>query len=891
MKVFMSPRVETAPDDNGIGRIIHAMEKHLPPLGFVFTNDYDGADIRVFHAGTASPQDKRIDVLINHGLYWSDLAHHEFTRSNNVANQRIIEAARRAKIITVPSKWVAEPFKRDMRLSPTIIGHGIDFADWQPGSPQGYILWNKNRPTDVCDPTPAFRLAEQGFRVVSTFGPTGKMIPQLSVTGKLPFERMKPIIEGAEIYLATTPETFGIGTLEAMACGVPILGYDWCGTRDLVRHKETGWLVPPGDIDGLNEGAQWLKEHRSEIGANARKFAQGYDWSLIIDQYARVFEQAARPEQQGVSIIITCHNYGRYVADAIKSCLWQQIPPDEIIVVDDGSTDDSLKVLQQFEGKIRLIAQDNQGVAAARNHGIEAAHFPLLVCLDADDMLGPEFIAALRPAMEQDRGMGVAYSGLRFIDGNGHDTGYSAYRPFSWEIQTKGGVPPYTCIPSGSMFRKAMWERAGGYRQKYAPGEDTEFWVRGLATGFTAEMVTPETFFWYRGHEGSESRTKKYSAIDDNKPWMRDKIYPMGAPAFYVPGVRSYLNPLVSIIIPVGPGHETLVLDAIESVIGQNVREWELILVDDTGNDVAKFANPLAKLYPFIIIERTEGKTGAGAARNLGINRARGRFVLFLDADDWLRNDALDLMLQLYVKSGGQYVFTDHMEVHGDGKQYPRSIMPYDREVYQRDQVIHSVTALVPTEWARAVGGFDPSLIGWEEYDFYMKMAVRGFCGALLHEPVLYYRIDTGKRRQISHQNEKKLNADFQRRFGGAEMGGCCGNGGNAILDAKRALGMIPRETITVAELPNEVRLEFTGSWLGPVGFQVNGRTYYGAQDEIHKFINAPREDVEKLVATGKWRVILPPPEARIAPTVQENELQEVLQAGQPSNGTIIRRG
>lgn len=892
MKVFMSPRTTTAPNDNGIGRIIHAMEKYLPALGYNFSDDYEGSDIRVFHAGTATPNDKRIDVLCLHGLYWNDLHHSEFSRSNNVANQRIIDAARRAKIITVPSDWVAEPFRRDMRIEPTIIGHGIDIEEWTANQPHGgYILWNKNRPTDVCDPTPAWRLAEKELKVVSTFGPTGKLIPQLRVTGQLPFERMKPLIEQAEIYLATAPETFGIGTLEAMVCGIPILGYDWCGTHDLVKHKETGWLVSPGDIAGLYEGALWLKEHRKEIGANARQFALGFGWPSIMKQYARVFDLAAQPEPTGVTVVITNYNYAKYVSDAITSCLWQQLPPDEIIVVDDGSTDNSLEIIQQFDGKVRIIKQTNQGVAEARNNGIAAARFPLIVCLDADDMLGPDFVAALRPALERDRGLGVAYSGLRFIDEYSHDTGFSATKPFSWELQAKGGVPPTTCIPSGSMFRKSMWERCGGYRQKYAPGEDTEFWVRGLSVGFTAEMVTPETHFWYRGHDGSASRTLKYVAIDDNKPWMRDKVYPMAAPAYYVPEVRSYLNPVVSVVVPVGPGHEALVEDAIESVIGQTIREWELILIDDTGQKTANFAIPLLKKYPFLKLEGTAGKVGAGLSRNVGIEKAKGQFIVFLDADDWLRNDALDLMLQLHVRTG-MYVFTDHVEVHSDGKQFNRSVMDYDRKVYQQNQVMHSVTALVPTEWARKVGGFDPSLIGWEEYDFYMKLAVLGLCGTLLRQPVLYYRIDSGKRRIISYKNSDKLNAEFKRRYEGVEMSPCCGNGGSAIIDAKRALGLLPRETITIADLPNEVRLEFTGVWLGPVGFQVNGRTYYGAQDELHRFINAPREDVEKLISTQKWRVILPPSEARIQPplTVREDEQAAIMQAGQPNRPLMQRR-
>ena len=619
MNVFMAPRATTAPSDNGIGRIIHAMERHLPAYGVHFTDDKQTADIRVFHAGTATPNDKQVDVLILAGLYWSDLQHQEFSRSNNVANQRIVDASRRSKIICVPSDWVAEPFRRDMRLEPEIVGHGIDVEEWSADyQHQGYILWNKNRPTDVCDPKPAWKLAERGLKVVSTFGPQGKLIPNLRVCGQQPFDNMRPIIQQAEIYLATTPETFGIGTLEAMICAVPILGYNWCGTKDLVQHKVTGYLVEPGDIDGLIEGAAWLREHRSEIGANAREFAKGYDWPAIMERYYGLFKQATRPEPSGVSIVITNYNYGKWVAEAIASCLWQQVRPDEIIVVDDGSTDNSIPTLKAIEaqGKIRLIAQTNQGVAAARNNGISAARYPLIVCLDADDMIGPEFIATLRPRMEQDRGIGIAYTGVKYINETGKDTGFSTNREFSWEIQTKEGVPPPTCIPSGSMFRRSMWVRNGGYKQKYAPGEDTEFWTHGLALGFTAELVTPETMFWYRGHDGSASRTKTYVPINDNKPWIHDKIYPMGAPSYYVPAVRSYLNPLVSVIIPVGPGHEAIVEDAIQSVIGQNIREWELILVDDTASDNCY---PIKKQYPFIKHIVSAGLVGAGAARNVGI--------------------------------------------------------------------------------------------------------------------------------------------------------------------------------------------------------------------------------------------------------------------------------
>jgi glycosyltransferase involved in cell wall biosynthesis len=887
MKIFMAPRASQAPTDNGIGKVVHAMEKYLTAMGVAFTDDPNSSDVTCYHAGTASPNDKNIGVLINHGLYWADISHHEFSRSNNVANQRIIDAARRAKFITVPSDWVAEPFRRDMRINPEVIGHGIDVDQWGAGAPDaGYILWNKNRPTDVCDPTPAWKLAERGLKVVSTFGPNSKLIPSLRVTGQLPFESMKPIIEGASLYLATAPETFGIGTLEAMVCGIPVLGYNWCGTRDLVVHKETGYLVEPGNIDGLLEGAAWLKDHRAEIGANARAFALHFSWPEIIQKYYDLYERAAQPEPQGVSIVISNYNYAKYVGDAITSCLWQQRPADEIIVVDDGSTDNSLQIIQPFadRGQIKLISQPNQGVAAARNNGIRAARFPLIVSLDADDMIGPEFIAALRPPLERDRGLGIAYTGLRFLNADGHDSGFNAYKPFNWDLQTRDSVPPSTCVPSGCMFRKSMWARAGGYKQKYAPGEDTEFWTNGLSLGFTAEMVTPETMFWYRGHDGSASRTKTYVAIDDNKPWIKDKVYPMGAPAFYVPEVRSYLTPLVSVIIPVGPGHEALVEDAIQSIIGQNVREWEIVLINDTGS--VEYLENLMFLFPFLKVFCTGGKKGAGFARNLGIEHARGKFVLFLDADDYLRSDAMDQMLQGHVQTGN-YIYSDFYLLD-DGAAVVKHSYPYDRDAFLRDQVMHSVTALVPTQWARDVGGFDPSLIGWEEYDFYMKLAIKGYCGSVVRQPLFYYRMNSGTRRLISQKNEKKLNAAFRERFEGVEMASCCGNGGNAILDAKRALGLIPRETVTTAELPNEVRLEYTGAFMGAVGYTVNGRTYYGAKDDIHRYINAPREDVDKLVATRQWRVIMPP---SMSGQIQAPEPMQQPAPPQNNGQVVIRRG
>lgn len=871
MKIYMEPNPTTAPDSNGIGRVVRAMYTHLPKFGFEVVASPDGADIHAYHAGSAAG--KRVDVLHCHGLYWIDLPHAPFKSFHETANRNVIAAARRAKVITVPSPWVAEPFKRDMRISPAVIGHGIDFGEWEPGKNEGYILWNKNRVGDVCDPTAAGYLAEKGYAVVSTFSPSGQIVPNLTLIGKLPYEKMKGYIQNAGIYLATTPETFGVGTLEAMACGVPILGYDWCGTSDLIVHQETGWLTEPGNLEGLVEGCEWLKQHREEVGANAREAASKFDWPSVVGEYAKVYEKAARPDPVGISVVISNYNYGQWVGDAIESVLAQTEPVNEIIVVDDGSTDNSMSVLKPYEkeGKIKIISQVNSGVAAARNAGVEAASFPIILNLDADDELSPYYVANVYPKIAEDRGVGIAYSGVKFLTAKGKDSGAeTTFKEFRWEVQSREGVPPPTCIPSASMFRKEMWRRCGGFRQQYAPGEDTEFWTNGLSVGFTAVLATPEALFWYRGHEGSASRTGSYVAIDDNKPWIHDKQFPLGAPAERTPPVYSYAMPAVSIIIPVGPGHEIYVEGAIESVLGQTVRMWECIVIDDTGLPNKDFAGPLKRTYPFLKVVKTAGKVGAGAARNVGIRRAKGGFVLFLDADDWIRKDTLEAMLDEFVRTG-RYVYSDFYAVGKDGADR-KNVFEYDRAFYLEKQVIHSVTALVPTEWARDVGGFDPDLVGWEEYDFYMKMAIKGYCGIRLGKPLLFYRLNSGSRRKKSQSMSDELNAHFRTKYGGVTMAGCCGGNNNSLLDAKRALRLLPS---TPAELGLEaipveqgiVRLEFVGQQVGPIGFQVNGRTYYGAKDNVNRFINVPREDVAKLTLSGKWKIVqMPEPQPQREP-------------------------
>lgn len=873
MKVLLSPKPESIQPNSGIGRIVHAQYKYLPELGVQFVNDESSAEVVACH--TQMFDYSRIDVLMCHGLYWTgDPRSGKYAAWHHSANHKIVEAARRSEIVTVPSDWVAEPFRRDMRLSPIIVPHGIDFAEWMPAESLGYLLWNKNRSLDVCDPSPAWEMAERGIPVVSTFAPDNRpATTELRVVGEQPHEKMQELVQKCGVYLATTRETFGIGTLEAMACGKPVLGFDWGGTRDLVRHQETGYLVTPYDYEALYEGWDWIQKHYAELSKAAREQASRYDWSKVMPLYVGVYECARTGRQNfrgSVSIVITNHNYAGLVGDAIQSALAQTFPC-EVVVVDDGSTDGSLKSITPFKSKIKIISQPNLGVAEARNRGIREASGDFLICLDADDWFDPQYAEVCRAAMVEDRGLGIAYTGL--LTHIGMRETFSGWPPeFRWEVQAHPGTPPPNVVPCAAMFSRAFWQRAGGFKQEYAPGEDAEFFTRGLANGFTARRVVEERLFHYRIHGESASRNRQYVPIDLFLPWVRDQSFPMAAPAEIMPLVRSYGDPLVSVVLTASKDETDSLVRAVDSILGQTLREWELILVGDlhvTGG------NPTS--YPFLK-QITLEKFNLSKARNLGLEKARAPLVLFLKASEWLSPGALEEMARAFSEQGGRYIYTDWLDSNLKSVSAP----DYDPMAALKG-IEHLGAVLLSTAEARTIK-YDETLRLRSEAEFFAHLASAGVQGYHLKQPLVYIS-------ETPRQAAKSVLTGYAAYAAGEKaMPGCCGgNSGDAVMSAKNKLGLLaelpppPPPEVPVSVGPEVVRLEFTGPQRGGQNFggsgrTPSGRTYKGGNNAFDKYIDADPRDVAWLENTLLWRRVTPPPAMPSAVHAQTAGVQTVLE-------------
>jgi glycosyltransferase involved in cell wall biosynthesis len=209
------------------------------------------------------------------------------------------------------------------------------------------------------------------------------------------------------------------------------------------------------------------------------------------------------PPQPGVAVVVPCFNQAHYLGEAIESVLSQTLRPTEVIVVDDGSEDNSFEVAGRYED-VKRMRQRNAGVAAARNAGWKESSAEYLVFLDADDRLLPEAVEVGATALERRPQVAFVAGFSRDIDGGG--------RVLSGLRQPLVGQDHYLrlledCfIWSGSsiVYRRSSLETVGGFDESLGAADDYELYLR-LARRFPIfchEAVVTE----YRRHGTNTTR-------------------------------------------------------------------------------------------------------------------------------------------------------------------------------------------------------------------------------------------------------------------------------------------------------------------------------------------------------------------------------------------------
>jgi glycosyltransferase involved in cell wall biosynthesis len=209
------------------------------------------------------------------------------------------------------------------------------------------------------------------------------------------------------------------------------------------------------------------------------------------------------------SIVIPCYNGAKFLDATIRSVLTQTKPPQEIIVVDDGSTDASADIATRYGPPVKVLRQANQGESVARNAGLREAAGNYVLFLDADDLLAPEAIERLAAAVGSSTRAVAVMGTAHFTDDPGAPTEThlpSATTFFPTIVQTNFGPPHCWYTP------RQLATEVGGFREDLVNSEDWEFWSRIALTG--APLVAVHYVgALYRRHPQSQVATTPKPAI------------------------------------------------------------------------------------------------------------------------------------------------------------------------------------------------------------------------------------------------------------------------------------------------------------------------------------------------------------------------------------------
>lgn len=406
--------------------------------------------------------------------------------------------------------------------------------------------------------------------------------------------------------------------------------------------------------------------------------------------------------RSSVSVVIPCYNLGAYLPEAVESVRQQSRQPDELIIVDDGSTDEPTRqcLLRYAQEGITVYQKPNGGASSARNHGIRRTQSDYILCLDADDILQPTYLEATVAEMDRLPAVGIVATQIEFF---GDSTGIwqpQAYTPHAllWQNQISGG----------SLFRRVCWQQAGGYKELKGC-EDWELWLSIIAEHGWQWAVVAEPLYRYRQRPSSIS-----SYVNAHRAELLPQIVQLHAPLYHqhladllvamdadftrlreqrqqlnrkqqaqaeqiarlqqtlqlsIEKSLAYVAPQAAIarrtpdnantaswLIPVGPAieHHTFSVviatykraaflgQAIESVFQQDYPKdsYELIVIDnDSPDETADVVRRAFTNAPIPCHYYIEPRNGLSYARNLGIAKARFEFVAQLD-DDAIANPA-----------------------------------------------------------------------------------------------------------------------------------------------------------------------------------------------------------------------------------------------------------
>lgn len=482
---------------------------------------------------------------------------------------------------------------------------------------------------------------------------------------------------------------------------------------------------------------------RTEYSAETlmRQFADGF--RLDITDYDKFLPQACHQEvelvlqQTGpkvplVSIVMPCYRQAEFLQEAVTSVIGQAFTDWELIIVDDGSPDDTAVVAEKIikanpDRSIRLLRKANGGVSEARNAGIAVARGAYILPLDADDMIQPTMLEKTVGLLEAHPDIAIAYTDITHFG--------TVNRTIQAAEFDATKIPCGNQLNCCSLYRREAWELCGGYRSFYWYYEDWDFWVNCVANGMKARRI-PEPLLLYRVKESS-----MYTLAVEHDRELRARIvlnYPELYSSVQVKEAQAILHespipdtagtPMVSVIVPTYNRPE-LLCQALRSILAQTMQDFEIIVINDAGIDVRPWINSVDGTGCIRHLKHPHNR-GLAAARNTGLRVARGKYIAYLDDDDIFYPDHLSVLVQAAESAGHAVVYSDayqalyktgadgHVDIHRE-IVFSGNFDPADLLIRNQIPVLCVLHRRVCID---RIGSFDETFAAHEDWDMWIRL-------------------------------------------------------------------------------------------------------------------------------------------------------------------------
>lgn len=473
--------------------------------------------------------------------------------------------------------------------------------------------------------------------------------------------------------------------LESAACGIPLLASDVPAYNTDITHDKNGLLAKTTDewlraisrlcedaalrqrlgraaqehvyrhymVDAIGAASDWPILHAAAPATPAptgklppeilprdallqRAISAPYhqDASVTAEHilsHTAFLQATATPQDATVSVILPTFNRAHCLPMAIDSVLAQTHPHWELLIIDDGSTDDTPAVMQRYKDtRIRYLRlPENQGQSAARNHGLEQAKGEWIAYLDSDNRMEPDFLRLMLHAAAQSPQHALAYCAQRCI-------GYTAEgseitRSIRFAAFDRQRIAEENYIDIGAvMHRKSFWNKIGGFNPAMRSWEDWEWLLR--ATEQHTPLAVPAVLCEYRhGHVANQiNRNHDTKAA---RLHLRTSLLDARR--------KNGQTATVDIIIPVRNITDYLA-ETLASLQAQTHPPAHIFVIDDYSDDAARQRIiDICAAIPNLTLLHQPFHLGVASARERGIRRSTADYVILLDADDCLPPGAI----------------------------------------------------------------------------------------------------------------------------------------------------------------------------------------------------------------------------------------------------------